>query len=217
MYTLVNLKHLRILQVPENLTNKLRQFLQSSTQLQNLSLPNWCFFGSSLHLPSLHSLHLSKEDNTNEFVHLMDSLPRVLCLLLYCDYRQIRGTVDYPRENGFLGIRYFELHLSDQSAYGLLSLFLEYMPNLRRFLFSITRSRVSISQIDFYDVLNRLATMVETRLLKLRHMPCRITLKLNLTDAFDITHVHPLLTQQYSIKFENNTQEFRSTWRKIRI
>ena len=39
MRTLVNLKQLRILHIPEKLTYSLGQFLQSSKQIQHLSLP----------------------------------------------------------------------------------------------------------------------------------------------------------------------------------
>ncbi|CAF0948150.1 unnamed protein product [Rotaria sordida] len=220
LHALMYLKRLEIRHIPQHSIGHLRKVLFSSPQIKHLVLPFWhskdlvIAYSSPYSISSIHSLSMYSPNDLDDFASLLGRLPNLIRLRLDIDYIKVLPTVNGSLSNVFHSLSYFHLQLKNGFTYSQIDFYLTHVPNLKSFRFFTAPCLIYRNQMGPYGVLNTLAEVIEKHLLILEQFSCFITFHMISNDLFDITKVNSIYNQNYSIKFENNQEHFKSKWIK---
>jgi hypothetical protein len=210
--------HLEYLEIKTSygdvLSNQLIQYLTSSTHLRHLGLPYWCLNTRDHIFSSLYSLRLFRGIHENEFVSLLHCIPNLIYFYLYDPYVRLSPTIDDILRDNYYNLTYFRLNLTNGFTHSQVDFYLAHISHIKLFHFSSSPCLVYNNQIGPYAILNSIANIIQKRLLNLERFICFIIFEIKSNDSFDITKVHSIYNQNYSIQIGKNTQTFKSNWKK---
>ncbi|CAF2538306.1 unnamed protein product [Rotaria sp. Silwood2] len=220
LHALIYLKHLEIRHISKKSIDHLREVLFFSPQISHIVLTFWyssdlvAGYSFSYSIPSIHSLFMYSLSNLNEFASLLDHLPNLIRFRLHIDYIEVLPTVNSSVPNALRSLSYFHLQLKNGFTYSQIDFYLTHTPYLKSFRFCTAPCLVYRNQVGPYGVLNSLADIIEKRLFMIEQFSCFIIFHMISNDPFDITKVHSIYSQSYSIRHKNNKENFKSKWIK---